>query len=312
MAKYIIKRILMSILVIFLIATLTFWLARAVPGGPFNRERPLPEKVIENLNRKYNLDLPIGQQYLLFMLNVARFDFGASYSQTETVNEIISTRFPISLELGLWAFTLAILLGIPLGILSALKEQKPADSFIKVLTTLLISIPNFVIAALMMYYLGVKYQVLPVAMWGTWKHAVMPTVALMAYPLATITKYMRASMLEVLDADYVRTAKAKGASSFLVTYKHALKNALLPVLTVSGPMFVNIICGSFVVEQLFAVPGLGQMFVKGVLGRDYAMIMGLTVFYAIILIAMLLLVDILYVFVDPRIKVDQNKSTQGV
>jgi len=312
MTKYILKRVLMSILVIFLIATLTFWLARAVPGGPFNRERPLPAKVLENLNRKYNLDLPIFQQYLVFMGNVARFDFGASYSQTETVNELIAMRFPVSLDLGMLAFVLSISLGIPLGIISALREQKVTDGLVKILTTLLISIPNFVVAALMMYFLGVKYQLLPVAMWGTWKHAVMPILALATYPLATITKYMRASMLEVLDADYVRTAKAKGASTFLVTYKHALKNALLPILTVSGPMFVNIICGSFVVEQLFAVPGLGQMFVKGVLGRDYALIMGLTVFYAVILIAMLLLVDILYVIVDPRIKISDSKSTQGV
>ncbi len=313
MVKYILKRFLMALLVVFMVASLTFWLSRAVPGGPFTRDRPLPQKVLDNLERKYNLDKPIFEQYLVYMLNVFTFDFGVSYTQPETVNQIIDMKFPVSFQLGICAFIVAIALGIPMGIMSALKEQGIADSLIKIITILFISIPNFVVAALMMYLLGVKLKVLPVAMWGTWQHAVMPVVALSTGPLAVITKYMRASMLEVMDADYVRTAKAKGASTFLVTYKHALKNALLPILTVAGPMFVSIICGSFVVEQLFAIPGLGQMFTKAILGRDYSMIMGLTIFYAIILIAMLLLVDILYVFVDPRIKISEDKkSVQGV
>ncbi|MGI6643420.1 MAG: ABC transporter permease [Bacillota bacterium] len=309
MVRYVLNRLLLSIVIIFTIATLTFWLSRAIPGGPFSRwERPLPPKVIENLERKYNLNLPIWQQYLRYMANVACFDFGVSFTQTETVNEIIAQRFPVSFQIGSCAFLVAIGLGIPLGIASALKELSLVDNLVKILTTLFISIPSFVIAAVMMYFFGIYLGILPVAMWGTWRHAVMPVMALAASPMAVIIKYTRASMLEVADADYIRTAKAKGASPFIVTYKHCLKNALLPILTVAGPMFVSITVGSFVIEQLFGLPGLGQMFTKAILGRDYSMIMGLTIFYAILLIGMTLLVDILYGFVDPRIRISKETT----
>lgn len=242
------------------------------------------------------------------MANVACFDFGVSFTQTETVNEIIAQRFPVSFQIGSCAFLVAIGLGIPLGIASALKELSLVDNLVKILTTLFISIPSFVIAAVMMYFFGIYLGILPVAMWGTWRHAVMPVMALAASPMAVIIKYTRASMLEVADADYIRTAKAKGASPFIVTYKHCLKNALLPILTVAGPMFVSITVGSFVIEQLFGLPGLGQMFTKAILGRDYSMIMGLTIFYAILLIGMTLLVDILYGFVDPRIRISKETT----
>ena len=303
----------MSVLVIFFIATLTFWLSRAIPGGPFSREKPISPSVIANLERKYNLDKPIFEQYLLFMKNVATFDFGPCFYRTsETVNDLIYRTFPTSAYIGFYAFILAICLGIPLGIISALLENRAPDAVIKVLTTLFISLPNFIVAFLLMYFLGYKAGLLPVALWGTWKHAVMPIIALTTLPLATITKYMRSSMLEVLDSDYIRTAKAKGASPFVVHYIHALKNALLSIITVAGPMFVGIICGNIVIEQVFAIPGLGQQFTKAILDRDYSLIMGLTIFYAIFLIVILLVVDILYAIADPRIKVMQgNQNAQG-
>jgi len=311
MVKYIVKRIAIAILTLFVIATFTFWLSRAIPGGPFSREKPLAPTVIANLERKYGLDKPLIEQYLIYMKNVATFDFGLSYyAKSETVNQIIERTFPVSCLIGLWAFIIAIILGIPLGTVSALMENRAADSVIKIATTLFIAVPSFVMASFFMYFLGYQWKLLPVAMWGTWQQTIMPIMALSVRPLATITKYMRSSMLEVLDTDYIRTSKAKGANSFTVIYVHALKNALLPILTVSGRLIVNVICGSIVIEQIFAIPGLGKSFTQSVLGRDYSMIMGVTVFYAMLFICIFLIVDILYGLVDPRIKVNQNSKQE--
>ncbi len=307
MIKYIMKRIFLAIIVVFLIATFTFWLSRAIPGGPFTKDRALPQSVIENLEKRYNLDLPVLQQYIKYIGNIAKFDFGLSYYyKTETVNDIIKRTFPVSCLLGVMAMITAAGLGIPLGIISALKENRWQDNILKIMTTIFISVPSFVLASLLMYYAGYKLGIFPVAMWGTWKHAVMPVLALAAAPLATITKYMRSSMLEVMEADYIRTARAKGADRFVVTYIHALKNAILPVLTILGPMFAGIICGSFVIEQIFAIPGLGQSFTESIFNRDYSMIMGLTIFYSVILVTIILIVDILYTLIDPRIKVAKD------
>lgn len=308
MIRYIIKRFLLAILVIFLIATFTFWLSRAIPGGPFTKDRALPQTVIDNLEKRYNLDMPVFSQYIKYIGNIAKLDFGLSYYyKTETVNDIIKRTFPVSCLLGVMAMLTATGFGIPLGVISALKENKWQDNSLKIMTTIFISVPSFVMASLLMYYIGYKLRILPVAMWGTWKHAVMPVLVLAAAPLATVTKYMRSSMLEVLGADYIRTAKAKGAGAFTVTYIHALRNAILPVLTILGPMFAGIVCGSFVIEQIFAVPGLGQSFTESIFNRDYSMIMGLTIFYAIILVTVILIIDLLYTLIDPRIKVTKDK-----
>ncbi|MCF0110567.1 MAG: ABC transporter permease [Erysipelotrichaceae bacterium] len=307
MTKYILKRIVMSIFVIFLIATATFWLCRAIPGGPFDKEKPLNATTIANLNKKFHLDKPVSEQYVDYMVGVAKFDFGPSYYHiNESVNDYIDRCFPVSMTLGVWAMIVATLLGIPAGIVSALKQNGWQDNILKVLTTLFVSLPNFVIASGLMYFLGIKLRLLPVSMWGTWKEMVMPVLALAAYPLSYFTKMMKSSMLEVLNSDYIRTAKAKGASNFIVIYKHALKNALLPIITVMGPMFASIITGSFVVEKLFVIPGLGQEFTKSIFNRDYTMIMGLTIFYSILLIASILIVDVLYAVVDPRIKLGKE------
>lgn len=309
MFKYILKRIAMGVVVIFLIASITFVLSRILPGGPFDREKPLNEATIANLNKKYNLDKPVMEQYIDYMVDVAQFDFGPSYYyQNETVNDYIDRCFPVSFILGVGAIVVAIVLGIPAGIISALKQNGWQDNIIKVLTTILVSLPNFVIASGLMYFLGYKLRILPVAMWGTPAQAVMPTLALAAYPLSYITKMMKSSMLEVMNSDYIRTAKAKGAKQFLIIYKHALKNAVLPVITVLGPMFAGIITGSLVVEKLFVIPGLGEQFSKSIFNRDYPMIMGLTIFYSILLIVMTLIVDIVYAMVDPRIKLGKESK----
>ena len=309
MAKYIFKRLLTSVVVIFLIATITFWLCRAIPGGPFDRDKPLNQTTIENLNKKYNLDKPVFEQYVDYMIDVAQFDFGPSYYYlNETVNDYIERCFPASCLLGICAMIVAIVLGIPAGILSALKQNGWQDNIIKVMTTVLVSLPNFVIASALMYVLGYKLRLLPVALWGTPQQMVMPVLALSAYPLSYITKMMKSSMLEVMNSDYIRTAKAKGASNFLLIYKHALKNAVLPVITVLGPMFAGIITGSLVVEQIFAIPGLGQQFTTAIFNRDYTMIMGLTIFYSILLTASIIIVDVVYAIVDPRIKLGKESS----
>ncbi len=307
MFKYIMKRILISLLVIFVIASITFWLSRAIPGGPFDKEKPLNDIIIANLNKKYNLDAPVWKQYVDYMVGVFKFDFGPSYFyQNETVNDYINRCFPISFTLGICAMIVAILTGIPAGIISALKQNGWQDNIIKVLTTILVSLPNFVIASGLMYVLGYKLRLLPVALWGTPKQMVMPVLALAAYPLSYITKMMKSSMLEVLNSDYIRTARAKGASNFLVVYKHALKNAILPIITILGPMFAGIITGSLVVEKIFTIPGLGGQFTMSIFNRDYPMIMGLTIFYSILLIGSILIVDIVYAIVDPRIKLGKE------
>lgn len=303
MLKYILKRVFTGIITIFVIATITFALCHSIPGGPFDRDKPLNEQTIANLNAKFNLDAPLHQQYIDYMVDVAKFDFGPSYYyKNETVNDYIDRCFPVSALLGTSAMIVAVLLGIPAGIISALKQNKWQDNALKVMTTLFVSLPNFVIASSLMYFLGFKLKLLPVSMWGTPQQMVMPTLALAAYPLSYITKMMKSSMLEVLNSDYVRTAKAKGCSTFITLYKHALRNAILPIITGLGPQFAGTITGSLVVEKIFVIPGLGQEFTKSIFNRDYPMIMGLTIFYSFLLIVCVLACDIVNAFVDPRIK----------
>ena len=308
MFKYILKRIALSIVIVFVIATITFFLCHAIPGGPFDREKPLNPTILENLNKKYNLDKPLGEQYIDYMVDVAKLDLGPSYYYTnQTVNDFIERCFPVSFLLGVCAMLVAVVLGIPAGIISALKQNGWQDNILKILTTILVSLPNFVIASGLMYILGYKLELLPVALWGTPQQMIMPVLALSAYPLSYITKMMKSSMLEVMSSDYIRTARSKGMSKFMVTYNHALKNAILTVITVMGPMFAGIITGSLVVEKIFAIPGLGQQFTEAIFNRDYTMIMGLTIFYSILLISSILIVDIVYAIVDPRIKLGKEK-----
>jgi oligopeptide transport system permease protein len=303
MKAYLLKRLLAIFITIILITSLTFTMMHSIPGGPFTRERPVPEEIIKALNEKYNLDDPLVVQYLNYMKGLVTFDLGPSYSKIGTsVNEIIESGFPASAKIGFFATILIIVAGIPLGVISALKQNKKLDYFVMFMATLGVTIPNFVIATLILYFFAGKLGWIPSFGLNSPLSYVGPVLALGGYSLSFVTRLTRSSMLEVLRQDYVRTARANGIKEISVIGKHAVRNALIPVITYVGPMFAAILTGSFVVESIFAVPGLGRHFVESVSNRDYTVIMGVTVFYSVFYMFMVLLVDIAYGIIDPRIK----------
>lgn len=279
------------------------------PGSPLAKEGKMPESVRKNIERHFNLDKPVYEQYFLYLNDVVKFDFGPSMtSNTQTVNQMIDQKFPVSLRLGLQALALAITLGLILGVIAALYHNKWPDYLSMVIAIIGVSVPSFIMATILINYVAVEWKLLPVAGWKTFSHSILPTIALAMLPLATIARLMRSSMLEVLNSDYIKTAKSKGLTQSIVVIKHAIRNAILPVVTILGTTAANLITGSFIVERIFGVPGMGDMFVAGVLNRDYSMIMGVTITYAIILIGIILVIDIAYTFIDPRIKLAGGKS----
>lgn len=303
MLKYIVKRLLLALVTIWAVATITFFLMNLVPGGPFLSEKAISPQATAALEAKYGLDKPLLQRYATYMTDALRGDFGDSLKQRgRTVMDIISMKFPISARLGGISVLVALLIGIPLGCISALKRGKFLDSLISVVATCGIAVPSFVICTLLMYFIGVKLHWLPTMGLSSWRHYIMPVAALAFYPTAYIMRLMRSSMLDVLGQDYMRTAKAKGLSGFVSLFKHALRNAILPVITYVGPMLAYTVTGSFVVEKIFVIPGLGGEFIKAINGRDYTLIMGTTIFLATLIILMNVVVDIIYKIVDPRIK----------
>jgi len=302
MLRYIFKRLVAGIVVLWLVATFTFFLAHAIPGGPFTQDKELPVAVMKNVLARYHLNDPLSIQYRDYMLHLLQWDFGPSYRYTsESVNDIINRSFPVSATIGGMALIIAVVLGIPAGILSALKQNRWQDNLMMGITTILISVPSFIIATLLMYFLAFKLRLLPPAMWGTPKQAIMPILALACFPLAFIARLVRSSMLEVLSQDYIRTARAKGNPNYVVVYKHAIRNAILPVVTIMGPMTASVLTGSLVIEKIFALPGLGRHFVDSIFNRDYTVIMGVTIFYCVLVVMSTIIVDIAYVFIDPRI-----------
>jgi len=306
MLRYIIKRLFSALVTLYVIITITFFLMHSIPGGPFTGEKTLKPQILKNLNEKYGLDKPLGVQYVNYLKSLARFDLGPSYRHVgRSVNKIISDTFPVSLRLGLAAITLALLLGIPMGMLAALRKGKWQDKTVRVIATIGIAVPGFVVATTTMILFGVKLRWLPTLGLKSFKHYILPAFALSFFPMSFIARLMRSSMLDVINQDYMRTAKAKGLSKFQIVFKHALKNSLLPIITYLGPMSAGILTGSFVIEKIFSIPGLGRFFVDSISNRDYSTIMGVTIFYSFILIMMNLVVDIAYVFVDPRIKLDK-------
>lgn len=303
MFKYIVKRILLAVVTIWAVATLTFFLMNLVPGGPFLSEKAISPQAQAALEAKYGLDKPMSQRYLNYMTGALHGDFGDSLKQRgRTVMSIITMKFPVSARVGGISVLVALILGIPLGSIAALKRGKAADSVISVIATCGIAVPSFVICTLLMYFFGVKLGLLPTMGLESAKHYIMPVIALSFYPTAYIMRLMRSSMLDVLGQDYMRTARAKGLAGGKILFKHALRNAILPVVTYVGPMLAYTITGSFVVEKIFVIPGLGGEFIKAINGRDYTVIMGTTIFLATLVIVMNVVVDIVYKIVDPRIK----------
>ncbi len=310
MLKYIFKRIFWAVITLWIVITATFFLMHLAPGNPMAKEGKMPESVKQNIMKHFNLDKPVHEQYWIYLKSVVKFDFGPSMkSNTQTVNQMIEKGFPVSLHLGLQALALAITLGLILGVIAALYHNKWPDYMSMVIAIIGISVPSFIMATLLINFVAVEWKLLPVAQWKGFKYTILPTIALAMMPLATIARLMRSSMLEVLSSDYIKTAKSKGLSQSVVIIKHAIRNAILPVVTILGTTLTNLVTGSFIVEKIFAVPGMGEMFVKGIFNRDYTMIMGVTITYAVILIGVILLVDIAYTFIDPRIKLAGGKSS---
>ena len=302
MGKYIVKRLLMAILTVFVVATLTFFLMNAVPGGPYEAEKAISPQARAALEAKFGLDQPLFKQYLTYMKNILHGDFGPSLKQRgREVIDIIMSKFPVSAKIGGIAVMVAMLVGIPVGCIAALNRGKFSDSAIIVIATIGIAVPSFVVCSLSMYFFGVKLKWLPTVGLTTWKHYIMPVFALSFYPTAYIVRLMRSSMLDVLGQDYMRTARAKGVSWFVSLFKHALRNAILPIITYVGPMTAYTLTGSFIVEKVFTIPGLGGEFVSSITNRDYMMIMGTTIFLATLMVFINFLVDVVYKIIDPRI-----------
>ena len=305
MIKYSIKRVAAAIITIFLVATITFFMMNMVPGGPFNAEKTISEQAQNSLKEKFGLDKPLGEQYVNYMVNVAHGDFGLSLRQRgRDVSDIIFSKFPVSARLGGISILMALLVGIPLGCVAAVKRGTWVDNAIIVLATCGIAVPSFVICTVGMYIFGVNLRWLPTFGLGSPIHYVLPVFALAFYPIAYITRLMRSSMLDVIGQDYIRTAKAKGVSQTVSLFKHALRNAILPVVAYVGPLLAYTLTGSFIVEKIFVIPGLGGQFVSSITTRDYTVIMGTTIFLATLVIIMNTLVDIVYKIIDPRIKLD--------
>ncbi|MBN2604588.1 MAG: ABC transporter permease [Bacilli bacterium] len=303
MRSYYVKRFFSAIFTILIIATITFFLMRMIPGGPFTRERQVPDEILAALNARYNLDDPLFIQYLNYMKGLVTFDLGPSFRILGySVNDLIREGFPTSAKIGILATILIVSVGIPVGIISALKQNSPIDYFVMFMATLGVTLPSFVIATFIIYFFAGQLGWIPSNGLNSPLAYIGPTIALSGYSLSFVARLTRSSMLEVLRQDYVRTARANGISEFKVIGKHALKNALIPVITYIGPMIAAILTGSFVIEKVFALPGMGGYFVESVTNRDYTVIIGMTVFYAAFYIIMVFLVDIAYSMIDPRIK----------
>ena len=303
MAKYIVKRVAMGIFSVFIVATLTFFIMNLVPGGPFVAEKSISKAAQQALAEKYGLDKPLGVQYLNYMNSLIHGDMGLSLKQRgRTVNQIIFSKLPVSARTAGLAVLVALCVGIPLGCLSAYNRGKWADNLIIVFATCGIAIPSFISSVVLLYTFGMSLKLLPTVGLNEPAAYIMPVTALAIYPTAYITRLMRSSLLDVMGQDYMRTARAKGVSSVKILFKHALRNAILPVVTYVGPMLAGLMTGSFVVEKIFSIPGLGRDFVSAITNRDYMMIMGTTILLAALVIVANVVVDILYKIIDPRIK----------
>jgi oligopeptide transport system permease protein len=310
MLKFIVRRIFWTIPVLLVVIFMTFILMRQIPGNPFRQtERAVPAAVQQNLERKFNLDKPWYMQYLYYVKGVVTFDLGPSLVvRGRDVNDIVVTHFPKSIELGVYAFLFAIIFGVPLGVIAALRHNTAADYSAMIVSNIFHAVPSFLIATLLIYFVALKAGALPTSGWGEplWsdpsdlRYKILPTIALGFYPMAIFARLVRGTMLETLQQDYVRTARAKGLRYRRVVGLHVLRNSLIPVITTAGPLLGFIITGSFVIELIFNIPGIGRYYVTAVNARDFSVVMGLTVLLSVIIIIANLVVDILYGILDPR------------
>ncbi|API72854.1 MULTISPECIES: ABC transporter permease [Leuconostoc] len=303
MVKYILKRLALLIFTLFLVITATFFLMQIMPGTPFNNPKLTPQ-MIAQLNKAYGLDLPLWQQYLNYLVNAFRGDFGTSFQyQNQSVSMLIGQRLPISAQLGAEALVVGVVAGLFMGAASARNKNNKIDGALGVVSTLGISVPSFILGIILLYLFGFKWPLFPVSGWGdSFSETVLPTIALAVGPAAVVTRFVRSEMIEALSSDYVQLARAKGLSEKEIVNKHAYRNSMIPVLTLIGPTAAGLLTGSTLIENIFSIPGIGQQFVSSIPTKDFPVIMGTTIVYALMLMVMILITDILTAIVDPRVR----------
>ena len=307
MTRYVFRRLGGAIIILWVIITVTFALMHAIPGGPFTTEKKLPPQVKASIEAKYHLDDPVWKQYGDYLGSVITGDLGPSYKyEGRSVNDIISDAFPISAQLGLLSLMVAVVGGIAAGAISAMRPNGIVDYAVTILSTIGISVPTFIIGAVLVYVVGFELGWFPVALWRGPSYMVLPVLTLAAQPMAFIARLTRSWLLDVYQQEYIRTARAKGLSSWTILTRHALGNAILPVITYLGPLAASLLTGSFIVETIFAIPGLGQYFVTSIYNRDYTVILGITIFYSALVVFLNILVDMIYPLIDPRVTTEEG------
>ena len=307
MTRYVFRRLGGAIIILWVIITVTFALMHAIPGGPFTTEKKLPPQVKASIEAKYHLDDPLWKQYGDYLGGVITGDLGPSYKyEGRSVNDIISDAFPISAQLGLLSLMVAVVGGIAAGAISAMRPNGIVDYAVTILSTIGISVPTFIIGAVLVYVVGFELGWFPVALWRGPSYMVLPVLTLAAQPMAFIARLTRSGLLDVYQQEYIRTARAKGLDSWTILTRHALGNAILPVITYLGPLAASLLTGSFIVETIFAIPGLGQYFVTSIYNRDYTVILGITIFYSALVVFLNILVDMIYPLIDPRVTTEEG------
>lgn len=304
LAKYLIRRILLIILTLFIVITATFFLMQVMPGTPFNNPKLTPDQVAQ-LQATYGLDKPLFIQYLLYVGHAFTGNFGVSFTyMNQPVSTMIAQRLPVSAALGLEALVIGVIFGTLFGVIAANFRNTWIDGLLSVISTVFFSVPSFIMATLLLLYFGYTWELLPISGWGTFGQSVLPAVALSFAPMAQVTSFVRSQMIESLSSDYIMLARAKGLSSREVLWKHAIRNSLIPMLTLIGPMTAGLLTGSVLIENIFSIPGIGQQFVQSIPSKDFPVIMGTTIVYAVMLMVMILITDIITAFVDPRVRLD--------
>ncbi len=305
--KYILKRIFYMIVTLFLIATITFFLMKLLPGSPYANEENLTDAQLQIMNTKYGLDKPVWMQYFIYLGGLVRLDLGMSFQYNSTVLNLLSSRVGPSFQIGLQALIFGMGMGTLLGLVAAMKQNTIVDTGATFFAIIGRSVPSFVFAVVLQLVFGVIFPILPIALWNQgFISSILPTLALSISPVADSARFIRTEMVEVLQSDYMELARAKGLSRMEVVMKHGVRNTLIPLVTIAGPMLVGLMTGSMVIENIFAIPGIGEQFVKSILTNDYPTIMGVTMMYSFLLVVTILIVDLLYGFIDPRIRLTQG------